>query len=34
MYLIDTHGTLRYTHIGEGAYEITEQQIRDLLAER
>ena len=32
-YLIDQHGVVRYTHFGEGAYEETEQQIRNLLAE-
>jgi thiol-disulfide isomerase/thioredoxin len=34
MYLIDKRGHLRYTHIGEGAYETTEQAIQSLLAER
>ena len=33
MYLIDKRGHLRYTHIGEGAYETTEQAIQSLLAE-
>jgi thiol-disulfide isomerase/thioredoxin len=32
-YLIDRNGVIRYTHIGEGAYEQTEQMIRQLLAE-
>ena len=32
-YLIDQHGIIRYTHIGEGAYSQTEQWIRDLLEE-
>ena len=32
-YLIDKDGVIRYTHIGEGAYETTEQKIRELLAE-
>jgi hypothetical protein len=31
--VIDRRGHLRYTHIGEGAYEETEQAIRDLLME-
>jgi thiol-disulfide isomerase/thioredoxin len=34
MYLIDTHGVIRYTHVGEGSYVQTEQQIQALLAER
>lgn len=33
-YLIDIHGNIVYDHIGEGAYEETEMQIRDALAER
>lgn len=33
LYLIDKRGHLRYQHIGEGAYEETEQAIRALLAE-
>ncbi|MBM3945423.1 MAG: thioredoxin family protein [SAR202 cluster bacterium] len=32
-YLIDKDGYIRYTHFGEGAYEETEQKIRELLAE-
>ncbi len=32
-YLIDADGYIRYTHFGEGAYDETEQQIRDLLEE-
>ena len=32
-YLIDKDGYVRYTHLGEGAYEETEQKIRELLAE-
>ena len=32
-YLIDKDGIIRYTHFGEGAYEETETQIRDLLEE-
>jgi hypothetical protein len=33
LYLIDKEGQIRYTHIGEGAYEETEQAILTLLAE-
>ncbi|MBZ0240862.1 MAG: SH3 domain-containing protein, partial [Cutibacterium acnes] len=33
MYLIDKRGHLRYQHIGEGAYDTTEANIRDLLRE-
>ena len=33
LYLIDKHGDLRYTHIGEGAYDQTERTIAALLAE-
>ncbi len=33
-YLIDIHGRIVYDHIGEGAYEETEEKIRELLAER
>ena len=33
-YLIDKDGYIRYTHFGEGAYEETEEKIRELLAER
>lgn len=32
-YLVDKDGYIRYTHFGEGAYEETEQKIRELLAE-
>ncbi len=32
-YLVDARGRVRYTHIGEGAYEQTEAAIRSLLAE-
>jgi thiol-disulfide isomerase/thioredoxin len=32
-YLIDKDGYVRYTHFGEGAYDETEAQIRDLLSE-
>lgn len=34
LYLIDKRGHIRYVHIGEGAYEITESVIQELLAER
>lgn len=34
LYLIDAQGRIRYSHIGEGAYEETEQQIKQLLLER
>ena len=33
LYLIDKRGHIRYVHIGEGAYEITEAAIQGLLAE-
>ena len=33
-YLIDIHGNIVYDHIGEGAYEETEEKIRELLKER
>lgn len=33
LYLIDKQGRIRYTHIGEGAYEETELAIQTLLAE-
>lgn len=33
LYLIDKRGHIRYVHIGEGAYDITEAAIQDLLAE-
>ena len=32
-YLIDANGVVRYTHFGEGAYNETEDQIRELLME-
>jgi thiol-disulfide isomerase/thioredoxin len=32
LYLADRQGNIRYDHIGEGAYDITEQTIRQLLA--
>ena len=33
LYLIDKNGHLRYTHIGEGCYQETENAIQALLAE-
>ncbi|MBI5046562.1 thioredoxin family protein [Candidatus Micrarchaeota archaeon] len=33
-YLIDSNGSIRYDHIGEGNYEETEQMIQKLLSER
>jgi hypothetical protein len=33
LYLIDKWGRIRYTHIGEGAYQQTEAAIQALLAE-
>lgn len=33
-YLIDIHGNVVYDHIGEGAYEETEEKIQELLADR
>jgi thiol-disulfide isomerase/thioredoxin len=33
MYLIDKQGNIRYKHIGEGSYHVTEQAIQDLLRE-
>ncbi len=33
LFLADRQGILRYDHIGEGAYEQTEQKIRELLSE-
>ena len=33
LYVIDKTGHIRYTHIGEGGYEHTEEIIRALLAE-
>ncbi|MDA1107245.1 MAG: redoxin domain-containing protein [Proteobacteria bacterium] len=34
LYLVDKRGVIRYTHIGEGAYNETERQIEMLLAEK
>lgn len=33
MFIIDKHGTIRFTHIGEGAYRESEQTIVQLLKE-
>ncbi len=33
LYLVDKRGTIRYWHIGEGAYEETEEAIVKLLDE-
>ncbi len=33
LYLIDKEGTIQYTRIGEGAYEVTEKKIQELLAQ-
>jgi thiol-disulfide isomerase/thioredoxin len=33
MYLVDKQGHVRYVHIGEGAYDLTERNIQDLLNE-
>ena len=33
LYLVDKAGRIRYTHVGEGAYDETEKTIRSLLAE-
>lgn len=33
LHLIDKQGVVRYSHIGEGAYDLTEQTIVRLLAE-
>jgi cytochrome c biogenesis protein CcdA/thiol-disulfide isomerase/thioredoxin len=33
-YLIDRNGHVRYAHFGEGNYDITEENIRDLLGEK
>ena len=34
VYLVDKQGVIRYRHIGEGAYQETEQMIRALVSER
>jgi hypothetical protein len=33
LYLIDKNGHIRYRHIGEGGYDVTEMAIQTLLAE-
>jgi thiol-disulfide isomerase/thioredoxin len=33
LYLVDKKGQIRYSHVGEGAYEETERMIKQLLAE-
>ena len=33
MYILDKHGRIRFTHIGEGAYAETERVIVELLKE-
>ena len=33
LFLLDKQGRLRWTHVGEGAYDETEQVIKNLLAE-
>ena len=33
LYLIDKQGHIRYVHIGEGAYQETEDAIQELLSE-
>jgi thiol-disulfide isomerase/thioredoxin len=33
LYLIDKKSQIRYSHVGEGAYGVTEQMIKQLLAE-
>jgi thiol-disulfide isomerase/thioredoxin len=34
LYLVDKHGSIRYTHIGEGEYDTTDRTIAQLLAEQ
>lgn len=34
LYLVDKHGQIRYMHIGEGEYDVTERQIAALLSEK
>jgi len=34
LYLVDKRGQIRYTHIGEGGYDVTERQIAALLTEK
>lgn len=33
LFLLDKQGRVRWTHVGEGAYEKTERVIKELLAE-
>nr|MDP9487060.1 cytochrome c biogenesis protein DipZ [Actinomycetota bacterium] len=33
-YLVDADGFVRYRHFGEGAYDETEEKIRELLLEK
>jgi hypothetical protein len=33
MYILDKQGRIRFTHIGEGAYEETERVVQQLLRE-
>jgi len=33
LYLIDKRGHIRYVHVGEGAYEVTEAALQELLAQ-
>lgn len=33
LFLLDKQGRVRWTHVGEGAYQETEQAIKNLLAE-
>ena len=34
LYIIDKKGAIRYVHIGEGSYDKTEMEIRELLGEK
>jgi len=34
LYVIDKRGHIRYVHIGEGNYDVTESVLQDLLAEQ
>jgi len=34
LFLIDKEGTIRYSHVGEGAYDRTESIIKGLLSEK
>jgi peroxiredoxin len=33
MFILDKHGAIRFTHVGEGAYAESEKMIQDLLRE-